>query len=82
MRQIEHDPNERHPSKPTVLTVLSIAIPLGLGMVFMRGGFEGFTFAESVLVSVAGLVGVTAYFGLIHIALKGWDRLIARLRGG
>lgn len=62
--------------------VLITAAIIGVGLVFARGGFNDFSFADSVLVVVGGLAFAAVYFGAIHLLLKQWDRLRASLKRG
>lgn len=78
--QIEHDPKESRQFKPSLVSVLTTALVLGVGGVASRGGFADMSWPMSAFVTVCGLAAGLAYFSAIHIALKGWDRLWLRIK--
>jgi formate/nitrite transporter FocA (FNT family) len=61
-----------------VTGALLAAAGVGIAVAVGRGSYENLTIAESVLATAGGVVGGAVYFGLIHLCLKGWDRLRCR----
>lgn len=60
--------------------VVTMAAVIGIGLSVARGDFAEQTFSEAVGITAAVILGLVAYFGLIHYLLKGWDRLWASLK--
>lgn len=82
MKQIEHDQNEKRRTGPSMATVLTISIVLGGGLAVARTDWAAVAASdEPWWIIPACLIVAVGFFVSVHYALKGWDRLWARIKG-
>jgi hypothetical protein len=66
--------------KPKWTGVIFAAATMGLTLVYLRGGFDGYTFREGIIAAGGALAACAAFMGFVFLILKIWDWLWAAVK--